>query len=60
MNLNNLTPEEIIRYIENGVITEDIPSAVFIKVVEKLQNQLSDVIAEMKGMEDDYQDGWDD
>ena len=39
MNLNNLAPEEIIRYIENGVVTEDIPSSVFIKVVEKLQNQ---------------------
>lgn len=58
MNLNSLTPEEIIRYIENGVITEDIPSAVFIKVVEYMQDQITGLEEELKSEDVGFDNGW--
>lgn len=58
MNLNTLTPEEIIRYAENGVITEDIPSAVFIKVVEHMQDQITGLEEELKSEDVGFDNGW--
>lgn len=58
MNLNTLTPEEIIRYIDNGVITEDIPSAVFIKVVKYMQDQITGLEEELKSEDVGFDNGW--
>lgn len=60
MNLNTLTPEDIIRYIDNGVITQDIPIAVFIKTVEHMQDRIISLESELEEESMGYDRGWDD
>jgi len=53
MNLNHLTPEEIISYIESGVI-ENVAGDVVLQIILPLQQKIKDLETEAYN----YDTGW--
>lgn len=57
MNLEHLTVEEIVQYIEAGVV-DSIPAFVVLNLVDQIHT-LKETIKNMSD-EEGYDDGWDD
>lgn len=57
MNIKHLTPEELLHYIESGVIT-NVPSEQLLSVLEHMQSEIENLKEQLK--EDNYDKGWND
>lgn len=59
MNLNNLSTEEVIRYMESGVITS-ISAADALNIINALTEEIEELKLELKEEDGRYNIGWSD